>query len=112
MKFNKKTILKFSFITLLVTGLVVGWLGFGDRGFIHLYRMEMDRQAYLQTIGSLESENEALLEEIDRLLNDEEYIISVARRELGLIKDGEVFYRSISEQDDDEPDETWNNGAP
>jgi len=54
---NGKNILKFSLLALLFLGLVVAWLGFGERGFIHLYRMDRERQTYLEKINALEREN-------------------------------------------------------
>ena len=93
MGFNKKGLLKFSFITLLLMGLIVAWLGFGERGFIHLYKMEKERQAYVEKIRLLEAENQRLLDEINRVRSDKEYLESYARRELGLLKDNEILYR-------------------
>jgi len=98
-----KSFLKFSFLALIFLGLIAAWLGFGERGFIHLYRMEKDRQAYLLKIERLEKENQQLLEEINRLRSDKAYIESVARRELGLIKDNETIYRFNKKQDTDDP---------
>ena len=94
----QKDILKFSFIALILLGLIVAWLGFGERGFIHLYRMEKERQTYVERINQLEEKNQQLFEEINRLRNDQDYIESVARRELGLIKDNEILYRFNSKQ--------------
>jgi cell division protein FtsB len=103
---NKKGFLKFSFIALLFLGLIVAWLGFGERGFIHLYRMEEDRRAHLERIRKLEKENQELLEEIKRLRTDKEYLESVARKELGLIKDNEILYRFSGEEKNHPPPET------
>ena len=99
MAFTKKGFFKFSFFALLVLGLIVSWLGFGERGFIHLYRMEKERQVHLEKIRKLESENKRLLEEIERLQSDKEHIESTARRELGVIKEDETLYRFIPEKD-------------
>ena len=77
---------------------MAAWLGFGERGFIHLYRMEKDRQAHIERIRKLEKENQTLLEEIKRLRTDKEYLESVARTELGLLKDNEVLYRFSGEE--------------
>jgi cell division protein FtsB len=95
---NKKAFLKFSFITILFLALMAAWLGFGERGFIHLYRMEKDRQAHNERILTLEKENQALLEEINRLRTDKDYLESVARTELGLVKDNEIHYRFNREE--------------
>jgi len=78
---------------MLVFGLIIAWLGFGERGFIHLYDMEKQRQTYLERIRLLEKANEELLEQINLLRTDREYVESVARKELGLVKEGEIIYR-------------------
>ncbi len=93
MGLNRKKLFKSSFITLLFLGLIVTWLGFGERGFLHLYRMEKNRQAYLERIRRVEKENHALIEEIRRLNTDTAYLESVARKELGLVKENEILYR-------------------
>ena len=93
MDFKIKGFLKLSFIILVLLSLIIAWLGFGERGFIHLYRMEKERQAYLEKIHHLEKKNQELLGQIERLRKDKEYIESVARRELGLVKENEIIYR-------------------
>jgi cell division protein FtsB len=90
---NGRNILKFSLLALLFLGLVVAWLGFGERGFIHLYRMDRERQTYLEKINKLERENRELLDEIQRLRSDREYVENLGRREMGLVKDDEIMYR-------------------
>jgi len=72
---------------------VMIWLGFGEQGLIHLYHTEMERKAYVERIHRLAEENQALLEEVHRLRTDMEYIESVARKELSLIKKNEIIYR-------------------
>ena len=100
MGLNKKNFLKVSLLTLFVVGLIVVWLAFGERGFIHLYRMEKERQAYLEKIRKLEEANKELLDQIGRLRKDKEYIEAVARKELGLVKENELIYKFSKEQDD------------
>ncbi len=98
MSFIKSRFVKFSFVALLFLTLIVAWLGFGERGLIHLYKMEKERQAHLARIKKLERENQELLAEINRLRTDKEYVESVARKELGLIKDDEILYRFSGEE--------------
>ena len=112
MAFSKKGVLKFSFITLLFLGLMAAWLGFGERGFIHLYRMEKDRQAHVERIRNLEKENEALLEEIHRLRTDREYLESVARTELGLVKENEILYRFNNQREKRRPSQAKEKKRP
>ncbi len=77
---------------------VMAWLGFGEQGLIHLYRTEMERKAYVDRIHKLAEENQTLLEEVHRLRTDMEYIESVARNELSLIKKNEIIYRFDKEE--------------
>ena len=97
MRFNKTGLLKLALLILLPC-LIVGWLGFGERGFIHLYKMDKEREVYLKKISNLEEEKQSLLEEIRRLRTDKEHVESLARRELGLIKDDEILYRFVREK--------------
>ena len=99
MRLVHKGLFKLILFTVFFSVFVVAWLGFGQRGFIHLYRMDKEKQNYIDRIRKLEAENSALLDEIDILLNDHDYVESVARRELGFIKDDEVLYRFAQQED-------------
>jgi cell division protein FtsB len=61
--------------------------------------MEKKRQAYIERIRKVENENQAIIEEIQRLNTDAAYLESVARKELGLVKEDEILYRFCREQD-------------
>ena len=100
MRLARNGLFKFIVFTLFFSALVVAWLGFGQRGFIHLYHMEKEKQSYIDRIRKLDTENRTLLDEIDRLLNDHDYVVSVARRELGFVKDDEVLYRFAQQEDE------------
>lgn len=93
MQFSKRGIFKFTFFFILLVSLMVAWLGFGERGFLHLYKMERERAVHIDKISRLERENKDLLEEIQRLRTDQAYIEATGRRELGLVKNEEVLYR-------------------
>ena len=95
---KKKSFIKFLIISFLFLGLVVAWLGFGERGFFSLMKMQKERQAYLERIEQLKNENQALLAEIERLRTDEQYLEAIARKELGLIKEDETLYRFEKEK--------------
>ena len=100
---NGKNLLKFSLLALLFLGLVAAWLGFGERGFIHLYRMDRERQTYQEKINKLERENRELLDEIHRLRSDREYVENLGRRELGLVKEDEIIYRFGTKKEKEKP---------
>jgi cell division protein FtsB len=96
---TRKKAFRFAALGLLFLLLMALWLGFGERGFIHLYRMEEERQEYAQKIQELERENRELLDEIDRLRSDRNYIEAQGRSELGLVKEGEILYRFKKEKE-------------
>lgn len=102
---SEKKLLKTLFF-FLVLGLIVVWLGFGERGFLHLYKKEKDRQAYQERIRKIEKDNQALIEEIERLNTDDTYLESVARKELGLVRDDEILYRFSTEEKSPRTSET------
>jgi cell division protein FtsB len=108
---QKKRVIKNIFIISLFLGLIIAWLGFGERGFYNLYKMDQERQSYLEKIRRLEEANRELLEQIDRLRKDKDYIESVARRELNLIKKDEIIYRFNQEKDEASKDEASKDGA-
>ncbi len=108
MSLTKTGFLKLTLLILFL-GLIVGWLGFGERGFVHLHKMEKEREAYLQRIGRIEVEKQSLLDEIKRLQTDKGYIESIARREWGLIKDNEILYRFERERENSSSSQTAEN---
>ena len=97
MSLNKKKFLRYTLATIVLILALVAWIGFGERGFIHLYRMEKERENYLEKISKLEQTNKELMNEIRRLREDRDYIETVARRELGLVKENELIIKFNSE---------------
>jgi cell division protein FtsB len=95
MELNRKGIQKLAVPVLFA--LIAAWLAFGERGLIHLYRMEGQRERYRDRIQELERKNHELLLEIERLRTDEEYIESVARKELNLLKEDETHFHFAEE---------------
>jgi len=96
---KKNKLLKISLLSLLLLCLVASWLAFGDRGLIYLYRKDKEREAYLEKIQQLKEANQKLVDEIDRLKSDKAYIEETARKELGMVREGEVFYKFNKEED-------------
>lgn len=106
-----KGFMKFLMIFVPFVALMVAWLSYGERGFLQLYRMEQERQVSLEKIRTLERQNQRLLEEINRLRTDKAYIESVARRELGLVKENEVIYK-FKKKEKDLPEEDKGKETP
>jgi cell division protein FtsB len=71
---------------------------FGDRGAIHLWRLEEEKKRLDERNFALQKENEGLRDRIHRLRYDDLYLEQVAREELGLVRPGEVIYRFGSSQ--------------
>ncbi len=90
MTLNRTRVIRPAVVLLFL--LLVAWLAFGERGFIHLYKMEAKRQRYQERIQLLERKNHELMREIERLRTDEAYIESVARKELNLLKEDETHF--------------------
>lgn len=68
---------------------------FGNKGFMD-YRVLKEKQAVLEeTNECIISENEELKREIMLLKTDLHYIELVARRELGMVKEGDIVYQFI-----------------
>jgi hypothetical protein len=73
--------------------LPIMWLGFGKYGFLNLYRIELERQTSANRVQQIARDNQTLIDEIQRLRSDGRYIEAVARRELGLVGEGDLVFR-------------------
>lgn len=68
----------------------------GDRGAIHLWRLQGEKEKLDEQNHRLHKENEALRQRIFRLRNDDSYLETIAREELNLVRPGEIIYRFSS----------------
>lgn len=93
MAFFKKSYFAYISILAFVAVLLLAWVSLGRHGLIDLYKMQKEKEEYLAIIRDLKEKNRLLAAEIRRLREDKEYLESVARKELGLIKDNEIIYR-------------------
>jgi len=82
--------LKRLFFLFFVLSLLM-WVIFGKQGIYSLWKMEKEKRDYEKRIKELEEENSLLIREIERLRNDQEYILSLIRKELRMIKENEVI---------------------
>jgi cell division protein FtsB len=64
---------------------------FSDRGLVDLFSLKSERDRLMQENERLKQENLSLFRTIERLRTDPDYIESVARKELGMIKKDEVI---------------------
>ena len=80
------------YILLLFAIIVIVSALFGERGLLRLYYLTKERDSIVEYNRSLIEANQHLKEEIDLLEDDYRYIEKIARKELGMIGEGEVVF--------------------
>ncbi|MBF0279904.1 MAG: septum formation initiator family protein [SAR324 cluster bacterium] len=76
---------------------------FGEYGILSFRELEQKRQNLTAEIQALKEREQNLLHEIDALKNNPEYIESLARKELGLVRKDEVIYFLPEESPPEKP---------
>ena len=66
-----------------------------DMGILKWYQMKKERNNIQIAINQLMLEEKSLMEELDRLENDEEYLKNIAREQFHMVKPGEKVFRVI-----------------
>jgi len=95
---HKKRIHRKILILIVIIGVVI--FLFANKNFQTLLILNKEIVQLKQRIAGLEDENKELKEDLEAMKNDPEYIESLAREELGLIKPGETKYRFIESQEE------------
>jgi cell division protein FtsL len=81
-------------ILILICLLILGSLTFfGEKGILNLLHLRKEVVRIKEKNLRLEEENQKLKEEVKRLQSDKRYIEEIARKELGMVKEGEIIYR-------------------
>jgi cell division protein FtsB len=85
---------KHLFFLLLFLFLILGFFTFfGDKGILHLLRLQKELVKIKEVNMKMEEESRKLKEEVRRLQYEKRYIEEIARRELGMVKEGEIIYQ-------------------
>jgi len=87
---RKKRVLLFILIFLLIFGI---FTFFGEKGIFNLLHIQKEVARIKEKNAKLEEENQKLREEVKRLQTDRRYIEEIARKELGMVKEGEIIYQ-------------------
>jgi cell division protein FtsL len=87
---RKKRILFFILGFLLILGLVTF---FGEKGILHMLRLQKELVKIQESNRQIEMENDKLKEEVRRLKVEKRVIEEIARKELGMVKEGEIIYQ-------------------
>jgi cell division protein FtsB len=96
---KKKSIVLLVLFLFLVLGLLTF---FGDKGIFHLFRLQKELARIKEASRTIEEENRKLKEEVRRLQNEKRYIEDIARKELGMMKEGEILYQFDPPKNDKE----------
>jgi len=88
-----------SAVLLLAIATVTASALVGEHGVPHLFRLRAERQELGRTAFALLEENAHLHEELARLKGDNLYLEELARRQLGLVRPGEIVYRFRGSRD-------------
>jgi len=81
-------------VLVLVLSLILGLLTFfGDKGVFNLLRLQKELSRIREENQKVEEENQKLREEVKRLQTEKRYIEELARKELGMVKEGEIIYQ-------------------
>ena len=90
MEMKRKRILLFTISLFLILGFLTF---FGDKGILHLIRLQKELARIKGMNTKMEKENRNLKEEVRRLQHEKRYIEEIARKELGMVKEGEIIYQ-------------------
>jgi len=66
---------------------------YGDRGLLHLSRLNQDLKNMEAVNEGLRDENKSLKRELFLLKNNQEYLEETVRKELGLVRENETVYQ-------------------
>src|SRR4030043_496264 len=84
---------KHLFLLLLCLLLILGFFTFfGEKGILHLLRLQKELARIKEMNIKMGEENQKLKEEVRRLEHEKRYIEEIARKELGMVKEGEIIY--------------------
>ena len=83
---------RFWVLLILIAAVFVIYSAVGEKGFIRLNAMGLERDKLRSRVDDLEKGNVELSEEISLLREDPATIEALARTELGMVKEGETVY--------------------
>ena len=67
-------------------------------GYAKIQELRQKNQELEASVRRLQAENSAFQQEKERLENDPEYLEQVGRKELGIVKKGEISYRLVPQE--------------
>jgi cell division protein FtsB len=83
----------------VITGYFAFLLVFSERGLVKFWEVVRTHRQLAQEIQRLQDKNEGLRQRAQALRSDPDTIEEIARRELGLVKKGELIYQFRKENE-------------
>ena len=87
--YNKRVLIT----VLMLVSVMIFFTFFGEKGLLQVYRLRRELKEIERVNMELRQENERMRAEIGNLRTNKKYIEELARRELGLVKKGEIVYQ-------------------
>lgn len=87
-------------VPVIIILLILGAGLFGEKGALHMLQARRHKADLERQVAEKQDVNRALKQEINLLKTDRNYIESLARKELGMVGDGEVVYQFPSDKSD------------
>lgn len=97
-------------VPVVIILLILGAGLFGEKGALHMLQARRQKAQLERQVAEKQEINNTLKQEIKRLKTDRSYIETLARRELGMVGDGEVVYQFPDRNA--EPDDTVAKSSP
>lgn len=82
----------------LIVLVMLGFALLGERGVLRAMQSYHHKQELEQQLADLKLQQQALREEIRRLRKDRDYWEQLARKELGMVREGELIYQFSGEE--------------
>jgi len=77
----------FGLVFLLLMGILGEW------GLVDLLKLRKEKAGIIAANAEIAAENQTVTRRIYRLKNDRQYVESIVRRELGVVKEGELIIK-------------------
>lgn len=84
---------------LIIILVMLGYAVFGSRGVLRIFQAERQQQQLEVELQGLQREQLQLRGEIERLRNDKDYWEQLARKKLGMVREGELIYHLPPEKE-------------
>lgn len=78
---------------IVIVLLMLAFAMFGDRGVLRTIQSNRYRAELQGELQKLQDERQQLREEINRLRQDKDYLEQLARKKLGMVREGELIYQ-------------------